>query len=522
MVLGLDLVGPPDTTDATFVPGIMFDRIASLTHPLRDNHWFYGALGVSVALAAGWLIGTGGSVGVMMVVGVPIALLLVISILLEPKIGLLIYINLSFSLGLTRFVPSDAPLGLSIDGVIMLTLLSVFLNGKRMNWKRLRHPVFYMLVAWLCYTILEYFNPEAPYRPAWFYHARSFSLNWFYVAIIILVAPITKADIRLLIKLWLVWSFLAALWAFKQQYIGLEQAEIRWLVEGGNDKTHILWGQLRSFSFYSDAAQFGAEMAGITLVCLIRVFEAKKWVVRLGFLALALVFFWGFAVSGTRSALFVLLAGFPAYLFLTRDMNRILTGAAVAAPVLAILLFTHLGDSVYHIYRIRTALRPTEDASFLLRLENQQKLRGYLKDLPFGAGIGSSADTGSRFSPNHFAAQIPPDSWYVEIWIETGIVGLTLYLLMIAGIISFGTYKIWQIKDPWLRITMIAFLAEFIGIALMCYSNAILSQFPTSTILYITCILFTTCERWDTVVGEKPETGLRPIHSPNHESALKS
>lgn len=499
----------------------MIDRITFPTHQRRDNRWLYAGLGVVVALGAGWLIGTWGLLGASLVVGVPLAVVFLVSILLEPKIGLFIYINLSFVLGFTRFIVTEAPLGLLMDGVLMLTLLSVFLNGKRMNWKRLRHPVFYMLTVWLCYTLLEYFNPEAPYKPAWFYHARSFSLNWYYVAIIVLVCPITKNDIRMLIKLWLGWSVLAALWAFKQQYIGLAEAEVRWLVEGGNQKTHVLWGQLRSFSFYSDASQFGAEMAGVTLVCLIRFFEDRKWVVRLSFLALALLFFWGYAVSGTRSALFVLLAGYPAYLLLTRNVSRILAGGAVAAPLLAILMFTHLGDSVYQIYRIRTALHPTEDASFMVRLENQQKLRGYLKNLPFGAGIGTSADTGARFSPNHFAAQVPPDSWYVEIWIETGIVGLTLYLLMIVGIIGFGVYKVWQIKDPWLSKIMIAFLAEFIGIALMCYSNPTLSQFPTSTILYITCILFTTCERWDIPTDGKSKTGLRPVPLNDYEPVFK-
>ena len=489
----------------------MVNWTISLTHQLRDSRWVYGALGLLFALVAGWLIGTWGIMGALMTVGVPLALIMLVSVLLEPKVGLLIYVNLSFVLGFSRFVTVEIPFGLFVDGILMLTLLSTLLNAKRMNWKRLRHPVFYMLCGWLFYTILEYFNPEAPFRPAWFYHARSFSLNWFYVSIIMLVTPITRADIRLLIKLWLGWSFLAVLWAFKQQYIGLAEAEVRWLTEGGNAKTHILWGQLRSFSFYSDASQFGAEMAGVTLICLIRFFEGNKWLVRLFFLGLALVFFWGYAISGTRSALFVLLAGYPSYLVLTRDVKSILIGAAVATPVLLILVFTHIGDSNYQIYRIRTALHPTEDASFLLRLENQQKLRAYLKNLPFGAGIGTSADTGARFSPDHFAAQIPPDSWYVEIWIETGIVGLTLYLMMIVGIILTGVYSVWQVKDPWVSRTMIAFLAEFIGIALMCYSNPTLSQFPTSSILYITCILFTTCERWDTVEPEKPKTRLYPV-----------
>ena len=465
-------------------------------------------LGILFALAAGWLIGTMGVMGGAIAIGAPVALLLVVGVLMKPKFGLLLYIHVSFLLGFTRFIQSDVPLGLSLDGLLMLTLLSVFLNGKQMNWKRLRHPVFFMLTIWLVYTITELLNPEAPYKPAWFYHARAFSLNWYYIAIIILVMPITRSDISLLIKTWLAWSCVAAFWAFKQQYIGLADAEVRWLAEGA-DKTHLLWGQLRSFSFYSDASQFGAEMAGVTLVCLIFFLDEKRLVQQILYVFLILVCFWGFAVSGTRSALFVLLAGFPTYLVLRRNVTRIFLSAAVAVPLLAILLFTHLGDSNYQIFRIRTALHPTEDASFMVRLENQQKLRAYMQHFPFGAGIGTSGDIGTRFSPDHFAAQIPPDSWYVELWIETGIVGLTLYVLIIVSIIGIGVVNVWQIKDPWLATVMIALLSEFTGIAVMSYSNPTIGQFPTSMILFISSILFTTCNRWDIT----PSQSTRKAHS---------
>ena len=488
----------------------MLDQILNLTdYTRRDNRWLFTLLGVAVALGAGWLVGTMGITGGVLVVALPLVVMIVLGILVEPRFGLLVYVNLSFSIGFTRFIQAEVPVGLALDGVLMLTLLSVFLNGKRMNWRRLRHPVFYMVTVWLCFTILEYFNPESPYPPAWFFHARFFSLNLFYVVLITLVTPITVGDIRVLIKVWLFWSFLAALWAFKQQYIGLEEAESRWLAEGAA-KTHILWGQLRSFSFYSDASQFGAEMAGVTLICLIRFFEDKKWLHKIGYVLLAAVYFWGFAVSGTRSALFVLLAGYPTYLVLLRQPLPILRGVAVAAPVMAILLFTHIGDSNYQIYRIRTALSPTKDESFLLRLENQKRLRNMLKDLPFGAGIGSSSDTGMRFSPDYPLSSVAPDSWYVEVWIETGIVGLTLYLLMLVGIMLYGTYKVWQIKDPWLQKIMIAFLAEFVGICLMSYSNPTLGQFPTSSVLFIGCVLFTTGERWDTPKAAAPVVLRQP------------
>ncbi|GAB3541995.1 O-antigen ligase family protein [Spirosoma fluminis] len=481
----------------------MFDRGLSILDVFRDNRWLYGFIGVITAIVGGWLIGTFGVIGALMTVGVPIAIIGLVGILAEPKFGLLLYVNLGFLLGLPRFSPVEIPIGLCLDGLVALTVVSVLVNGKRMVWSRLHHPVFYMLLIWLFYTILEFFNPEAPYPLAWFFHARYFSLNWIYVALIVLVVPISRQDIKLFLKIWFFWSFLACLWSFKQQYIGLETAELKWLNEVGA-ATHMLFGQLRSFSFYTDASQFGAEMAGLTLICMIWVFDARSWLKKIGYAGLAVLFFWGFAVSGTRSALFVILAGYPAYLFLRRNVTTILLSIGVAAPLFAVLMFTHIGDSNYQIYRMRTALHPGEDPSFQLRLENQRKLRAYMKDLPFGAGIGTSTDAGNRFSPNHFAARISPDSWYVQLWIETGVVGVFLYLLMLAGIICVGTYKVWQINDPWLTKIMVALLAEFIGIVVMSYSNPTLGQFPTSTILFINSILFTTCERWDTAKAVEP------------------
>ena len=464
---------------------------------MRDDRWLYGIVGVVAAVTAGWMLGGFGLVGGLIALAIPLGLAVVVGILLQPRLGLLIYVNISFMLGLSRFLETDAAVGLALDGLMALTLLGIVLNGKRMAWHRLNNPTFYLLVIWLVYTLLEYFNPDAPSQEGWIYHIRATSMNWFLLALIVFVIPIPRQDIYRLLGIWLCWSVLAAFWGFKQQYIGLEPAEQRWLAEGA-EKTHILWGQLRSFSFYSDAGQFGSEMAGVTLLCIIFFFETKRWMYRIGFVLIGVVVFWGFAVAGTRSALFAILGGFPVYLVLMRKPLPILRGIAVAVPLLLILMFTHIGDSNYQIYRMRTALHPMEDASFIVRLENQAKLRAFLKDLPFGAGIGSSTGAGQRFSPNHFASQIPTDSWYVQIWIETGIVGLSLYLFMIAGIMLTGTLKIWQLRDPKLQLLLVALLAEFAGIALVSYSNPILGQFPTSTLLFINSVLFSTGERWDT------------------------
>ncbi|MDF7821633.1 O-antigen ligase family protein [Runella sp. MFBS21] len=487
----------------------MLDLLSSIPYSPQGKRWLYGLIGLGSAAFGGILIAKLGMTGVVFSALIPIGLIVVGAIFRNPKLGLLTYIQLSYLVNaLARFLPFSLPYGLIIDGVLGLTLLSLVVNAKSLKWERIQHPTFYLVLMWFVYNVLEIANPESPYRAAWFYHARQFSIHWIMVCCIILVLDITRKDIVNLLKTWMIWSIFAALWAFKQQYISLTNAEIEWLNAGGA-KTHILFGHLRSFSFYTDASQFGAEMAGLTLVCLIFMFEEKTWKAKIPYLILAFFYFWGFAVSGTRSALFIMLAGYPFYLFIKRDFNKILLGMCVAIPMMIILLFTNIGNTNYQIYRIRTALRPMEDPSFLLRLENQQKLSNYLRHLPFGAGIGSAGDTGARFSPHHFASQTPPDSWFVQVWIETGVVGLYVYIGMLLGIIAVGVHRIWNLQDPWLIKIMCALLAEFVGVVVMGYSNPVMGQFPTSSFIFITSILFTSSERWDPAFGLMSKKGKR-------------
>ncbi|GAB3718928.1 O-antigen ligase family protein [Spirosoma lituiforme] len=472
--------------------------LSTFSNYKSNQFWLLTLLGGIYTLAVGYAVSRLGAPGAIAGIILPVVISLVILILTEPRWGLFFYVHMSYTIGFTRFALVEIPIGLLIDGLLSLTLLSLFVNGKRMEWNRLRSGAFALVAIWFAYTVIELINPEAPYRPAWFFHVRPFSLHWILVACMVLVTPLTRRDVRIFVNSWLAWSFFGALWAFKQQYIGLSPAEVIWLNSGFNARTHMLFGQLRCFSFYSDAAQFGGEMAGVTLVALIRTFEEKTLPKKLACSALTLVYFWGYAISGTRSALFVMVGGFAFYLLLKRDFLKLVIGAALAVPLLLLLMYTSVGSSNYQVQRMRSALTPMNDPSFILRLQNQAKLKAYLADLPFGAGIGTSTDMGARFSPWHWAAQTPPDSWYVELWIETGRVGVALYIAMLVGLASIGAYRVWQLKDPWMIKVMYGFLSEFVGMAIMGYSNPVLGQFPTSSIIFISTMLVASCNRWDT------------------------
>ncbi len=265
---------------------------------------------------------------------------------------------------------------------------------------------------------------------------------------------------------------------------GVDSFEQAWL-DSGPGKQHVLFGKLRVFSFYSDAGQFGAAQAHAFVVATILFLRPSLPLGQKIFYGLAaslgLV---GMMISGTRGAIAVPALGFMTYFLLSKNFKVFAGGIFVGAVVFYILKFTFIGQGVYAINRMRTALDPN-DASLLVRVENQKKLSLYLASRPFGGGIGSAGSWGLRFSPNTFLAQTPTDSWFVKIWAEEGMIGLTLHLIILAYIAIKSGILIWNEEDSLFRQQKVAILAGTIGIYMASYGNGVLGQMPTGIVMYL-------------------------------------
>jgi O-antigen ligase len=150
---------------------------------------------------------------------------------------------------------------------------------------------------------------------------------------------------------------------------------------------------------------------------------------------------------------------------------------------------------------MRTAFDPN-DASLQVRLENQKKLKTYLDSRPFGGGIGHAGVKAQRYLPNAYLSSIPTDSGYVLIWAETGIVGLILYLFVLLYVLVRSSYMImYRIKDRALKLKFAALASGMFGIMVANYGNAVLSQMPTSILIYISMALLMNARAFE----RKPE-----------------
>ncbi len=447
-----------------------------------------------LALVAGIAISSLGLSGAVLVAGVAPLTYYAFFLIKRPLLGLYTALALSFfAVGLSRYVA--APFGLAIDALLFGTVVLVLLQMKKDDMQKLNTLPVYVFGVWFLYTTMQLFNPLAPGFTGWFYAIRGTSFNFLFIIIISMVLVSEKKHLTTFLYIWFGLSLLAALWGFKQKFAGLDGAEQAWL-DAGNASTHILHGRLRVFSFYSDAGQFGVAMAHAALVSVIFAAGPGSITRKLLFGALGIIFLYAMAVSGTRGALFVPVAGAFVYFVASRNFKILTLGLLIVGAAFVLLKYTYIGQSNYEVQRLRSALNP-EDASLNVRQQNQRILARYLADKPFGGGIGTSGYFGLRFNPDSLLAQTPTDSWYVRIWGETGVVGLFIHLGGLLLLVVVGFFKVFTLHDPALRNIAGGLLAGYAGIVVASYGNAIIGQYPSNVITMMSIAILWKCREWD-------------------------
>ena len=455
----------------------------SLPQSLLRSRWLLPGA-VAVALPAGWLASQVGLLVAAALLAGPVAVFLLVRVFSQPRVGLLAFIVYCFiiaALGRQELLPQP---GLLIDGLLVLTWVAViFQQPGRLDWSRANNDLCLLALLWFIITLFELLNPAGASMLGWLYEMRSTALYWALAVPLACLLLHRAKDLRLFLQLVIGFSVLGALYGIKQKVLGVNAAEQRWLDMGGA-VTHLIWGRLRIFSFYNEAAQFGASQAHVGLICLILALGPFAWWKKLLLAAASGICFYGMLISGTRGAFFVLAGGMFLYLVLSKKLKPLLTGGALVGAALFFLKFTNLGSGNADIVRFRTAMDPS-DPSLLLRMKNQAKLSAYLADLPFGGGVGVIGAWGEAFNSDRYLSTIAPDSYFVKIWAEYGIVGFLLWFGIMLYILGKCCGIVWHLRNPQLRQQLLALTAGFGGILLSSYGNEVMNQVPSSMILYI-------------------------------------
>ena len=490
------------------------ERYGSITTPVSVPRLIVGAMlaaGVAVLILAftqyGLLAGLAVSV-------IPAALCILWVTLRNPAISMLgLFVANYFIMALTRYA-HDLPFGMILDALIFYNILIITLQAlmRPIEWKRASSGLTVVAAIWMAYCILEIVNPESVSVAGWFSSVRSIAFYFFFIVVLTQLTMTEYKYLKYMLAVWSVLTLIAVGKACMQKFFGFNAAENYWLFVLGGRSTHIIHSGVRYFSFFSDAANFGSSM-GLSMVVfgIASLYYKNRWI-RLYYIAVAAAACYGMMISGTRSALAVPFAGFTLFIILSKQIKMIAAGAIMLAGVFIFLNYTHIGHSNALIRRARSAF-DLNDASFQVRLKNQELMRAYMKDKPFGVGIGLGGGKAKTYAPNAYLSQIPTDSWFVMIWVETGIVGLIVHLGVLFYILGYGCYQVmFRLRDKQLRGLTAGLTAGVFGIAVCSYSNEIFGQFPTGIIMYMSQAFIFLAPRFDRELAEAREKRIEHEH----------
>lgn len=370
----------------------------------------------------------------------------------------------------------------------LLLLAMALINKHEMHFERLGNPMFFSLIVWCGFCTLEILNDTCGLgmdAASWYTSARSLAFQLMYA---FLVFTLYIKNPQILIKYLFVWGGLAifaSFWVWKQKNIGMTVAENSFL-QGRGRTTHLLQGGtlIRYFSVYSDSANFGIGIASTAVAFLIfgitsRIKRHKYFFLTTGFMCAYAMF-----PSGTRTAIVCFMAGAVAYIFLSKSFRIAVPMVIVSSLLFFLLAFTTVGNGNQQIRRMRSAF-DKNDASANQRSINQEAMKKYLAEAPWGIGMHIGYQNAPANNKYTFMATVPPDSEYVFIWIHTGIIGITVFLICTAIMIGGACIIVlFRLKNPALRGIAAGLTCAMCSQQLGGYGNQVLVQFPNCLVFY--------------------------------------
>jgi O-antigen ligase len=386
-------------------------------------------------------------------------------------------------------IPIPIPISLIDEAIeILLIATAIIDTSAQEHFKKIFNIMLLAISIWFGFCIVEIFNDTCGLGiniTAWFTGARlmAFQLLWI---LIVFSLYITSPQILIrYLKIWAYLSLFSAFWTWKMSIFGLTDAENSFLYGPGMN-THLLQAGtlIRYWSNFSDAANYGCNAACAALAFIIFGITSKIKKDKLFFLLTSIVVIWGMFQSGTRTAIFCMVGGFGIFLILSKSFRIMVPSAILGAILLVILVFTNIGNGNQQIRRMRSAF-DKKDASANVRDVNKAAISKYMKDAPWGIGIGMFEKDIPAWNKFKIVSQIPPDSEYVFIWVRTGVIGVSIFALCMIIILMGASYIVlFKLKSPSLIGIGAGMCAAFTAIQLGGYANQVIFQYPNGLTFY--------------------------------------
>ena len=384
------------------------------------------------------------------------------------------------------------PVPLSLPNeLLQITLLAIAIVDARVNphFEKCANLMLFALIIWCVFCTLEILNDTCNLGiniGSWYTGARMMAIQLLYAFLVFSIYISTPQRLQNYISLWAVLVLFSAFWTWKQKNIGFTQTEFAWLYYGPGQTTHLLYARtlVRYFSTFSDAATYGCNAAATAVAFIIFSITAKFNKYRIFYIITAIFVIWGMFQSGTRTGIYCLAAGLMVYIILSKSVKIAIPFSIVFTFFAFMLIFTNIGNSNQQIRRMRSAFDKS-DASANVRDINKAAIKKHIQDAPWGIGIGMNQENVPANNKYRRLSMIPPDSEYVFIWVRTGPIGLTVFIITTLIMLGGACWTVlFKIKNKALAGIGSGLCGAFVAIQLGGYANQILMQFPNCLMFY--------------------------------------
>jgi hypothetical protein len=151
------------------------------------------------------------------------------------------------------------------------------------------------------------------------------------------------------------------------------------------------------------------------------------------------------AFSGARSAIVAIPVSLVVIAVWSRSWGYTIAGGALILPLLAAFLIILSSTSTGNFF---SSLFSTQEGSTVAHADAMERGLQIIEDEPLGRGLGTSHTVGYQRGTE---TRLATESWYLQIGVETGVLGMALYSLLIIGATLAALLAYHRVKDPWLR-----------------------------------------------------------------------
>jgi putative inorganic carbon (HCO3(-)) transporter len=149
------------------------------------------------------------------------------------------------------------------------------------------------------------------------------------------------------------------------------------------------------------------------------------------------------------------------------------------------------------LVRFQSAFKPSEDASYNVRKQNQKRIQPYILSHPIGGGLGATGVWGVMFAPYSFLASFPPDSGYMRVAAELGWIGLFLFCALMCIVLKSGIDSFYMIRNPELKMYCLAMTLTLFALNIGNFPQEAVVQYPNNILFYMAMAIIQVTRRLD-------------------------